>query len=94
MSQTATRPTGSGDVTEMRRLAQQLESDNPLWLVVFGVFSREFVAFPRFDRGTVLSALYPEALPPRMRRIEAKARPAVDGTALGEAPTVTLRLAG
>ena len=28
--------------------ARQLEADNPLWLVIFGVYSKEFVCFPRF----------------------------------------------
>jgi hypothetical protein len=89
-----------GDPAEMKRLAQRLESDNPLWIVVFGVFTREFVAFPRFDapRGTLVTATYPAALPPRMRAIEAQARPAVTvqapGTQPGDADTATFRLAG
>jgi hypothetical protein len=74
---TAARVTGSGDMAEMRRMAGQLEEENPSWIVVFGVYTREFVAFPRFDvpRGTVIAARYPHALPPRMRRIEAKGTP-------------------
>jgi hypothetical protein len=57
------------------------------------------VAFPRFYApGTVVTASYPAALPPRMRAIEAQARPAVTGqapgTLPGDADTLTIRLAG
>jgi hypothetical protein len=92
--------TRRSDVAEMRRIAGRMEEDNPSWIVVFGVFTREFVAFPRFDapRGTVVTASYAAALPPRMRAIEAQARPAVAGQAPamqpGDAETVTFRLAG
>jgi hypothetical protein len=61
---------------EMQRVAERLESDNPSWLVMFGVYSRQFVAFPRFaaPEGTVIVAGYPGALPERMRRVERLAR--------------------
>jgi hypothetical protein len=84
----------------MRRIAARLEEDNPSWIVLFGVYTREFVAFPRFDvpSGTVLVARYPAALPPRMRTVEAMARPDVTGNPPqaqpGDTPTVTFRLAG
>ena len=60
------------DNSEMRRIAEQLESNNPLWIVVFGVYSREFVAFARFDapNGTIITARYPAALPGKMREVE------------------------
>ena len=92
--------TGLGDVAEMRRIAGQLEKDNPSWIVVFGIYTKEFVAFPRFDapRGTVIAARYPGALPPRMRRVEGNARPAPADQAAdpqpGDAATAALRLAG
>jgi len=65
-------PTKILDVVEMRRIAKQLESDNPLWIVMFGVYSREFVAFARFDApiGAIVTARYPGALPSRMREVE------------------------
>ena len=97
MSQaTAARATGPGDVTEMRRIAGQMEEDNPSWIVVFGVYTRQFVAFPRFYApGTVVTACYPDALPPRMRRAEQDARPALPSQGLrpqpGDAVTVTFR---
>jgi hypothetical protein len=92
---TAARVTGPGEMAEMRRIAGRLEEENPSWIVVFGVFTREFVAFPRFDAptGTVVTASYPHALPPRMRAVEASACPAASSTP-GDAPAVTFRLAG
>jgi hypothetical protein len=52
--------------------ARRLEDDNPDWIVVFGVYSRQFVAFPRFPAPprTILVATYPAALPTRMRAVE------------------------
>ena len=55
-----------------REVAARTERENPGWIVVFGVFTKEFVCFPRFaaPTGTIVTALYPEAIPPRMRIIE------------------------
>jgi hypothetical protein len=55
-----------------RAEAERIERENPGWIVVFGVYTRQFICFPRFSapRGTVLVALYPSALPPLMRSIE------------------------
>jgi hypothetical protein len=52
--------------------ACQLERENPDWIVVFGAFSRQFVAFPKFavPSQTIVVALYPAALPPRLREVE------------------------
>jgi len=52
--------------------ARRLEADNPLWIVVFGVSSREFVCFPRFSVPfrAILAAKEPVTLVPRMRQIE------------------------
>lgn len=78
---TATLPATQAPVThdnelEMLRIAEKLETDNPMWIVVFGVYSRQFVAFPRFSApvGTIVTARYPAALPQRMRRVELAAR--------------------
>jgi hypothetical protein len=62
---------------EMRWIAGKLESENPLWIVVYGVYSRQFVGFPRFSvpTGTMAVALYPDALARRMRDIERKYGP-------------------
>ena len=55
-----------------REAAERTERENPGWIVVFGVFTKEFVCFPRFPApaGTIVTALYPDAIPPRMRTIE------------------------
>lgn len=63
-----------------RELASRLEAEHPLWIVVFGVYTQQFVCFPKFQApiGTMLTAKYPEALPDRMRRAEealCKAKP-------------------
>ena len=62
---------------EMRQIAEKLESENPLWIVVYGVYSRQFVGFPRFSvpTGTMAVALYPGALEGRMRGIERRYGP-------------------
>jgi hypothetical protein len=66
----------TGTPEDMQRVAERLESDNPSWIVMFGVYSKQFVAFPRFaaPEGTVIVAVYPGALPERMRRVEHLAR--------------------
>jgi hypothetical protein len=57
---------------DMRYIAERLESDNPLWVVLYGVYSKQFVAFPRFaaPRGTVIAVSYPGAMSVRMRQVE------------------------
>jgi len=83
------------DAVRMCQLAAQIEADNPRWIVMFGIYSRQFVAFPRFTVPgiAVVTALYPEALPPRLHAAEATTCTA-SATAPGEAGTVTFRLAG
>jgi hypothetical protein len=53
-------------------LAHQLEMENPLWIVVFGAYSKEFVCFPRFyvPGGAIVAARHPGALMARMRWAE------------------------
>ena len=52
--------------------ARRLEAENPLWIVIFGAYSREFVCFPRLglDGGSIVAAEDPGTLPPRMRTVE------------------------
>jgi hypothetical protein len=94
------RVTGSDDAAGMQGIAARLEVDNPSWIVLFGGYTREFVAFPRFDvpGGAVITARNPDALPPRMLTVEAMARLAITGRAPGTQPedtaTVTFQLAG
>jgi hypothetical protein len=55
-----------------REAAERTERDNPAWIVLFGSFTKQFVCFPRFPApaGTIITATYPDAIPPRMRKIE------------------------
>jgi hypothetical protein len=55
-----------------REIAGRLESEHPLWIVVYGGYSAEFVCFPKFSApmGTMVVARYPAAIPERMRRLE------------------------
>ena len=61
---------------DMTRAATELEAENPLWIVVFGVYTRQFVAFPRFDvpDRAIAVAYYPAALASRMREIEQRVK--------------------
>jgi hypothetical protein len=59
----------------MRLLAQRLEQENPSWIVLYGAYSKEFVAFPRFaaPRGTIVATRHPGTLPTRLRQVEQQA---------------------
>jgi hypothetical protein len=65
------------DDEESRTTAEQMEQENPRWIVVFGVFTKEFFCLPRFKapRGTLVVALYPGAALTRMREIENRLAP-------------------
>jgi hypothetical protein len=67
------------DESASREIARRLEADNPLWIVVFGIYSKEFVCFPRFTvpGGAIVVAQYPGEVQLRMRHIEHAARDAV-----------------
>jgi hypothetical protein len=60
------------DVEAAHAEARQLEADNPLWIVVFGISSREFVCFSRASVPfrAIVFARDSDTLPPRMRAIE------------------------
>lgn len=62
----------SADDDEFRKIARKIDEKFPEWLVLWGVYTRQFVAFPlwREPRGVVLAALYPDALVDRMRDAE------------------------
>lgn len=53
-------------------IVEDIRKQLPRWLVIFGCYSRQFVAFPLFavDRRTILAARYPDALIDRMVRAE------------------------
>jgi len=60
------------DNYEFREIAQHLEARSPNWLVLWGTYTHQFVAFPRFNapRGTIVTAIYPDALVGRTREVE------------------------
>lgn len=57
---------------QMKDEAKRIEAENPLWLIVFGVFTKQFVAYPCFPvpPRTMAVATYPPVLIARMRDIE------------------------
>lgn len=57
-------------------IAENMQRQQPGWLVIFGVYSRQFVAFPLFavSQRTILAARYPDALIDRMTRAERERR--------------------
>jgi len=61
-----------GGIEAYRETAQRIEQENPRWIVVWGVYSQEFVAFPKFraPSGTVLHTRNSKALVTGMRQIE------------------------
>jgi hypothetical protein len=60
------------DEKSCRQTAQRIERELPGWIVLWGCYTRQFVAFPLFPAapGTVVAASYPEALIARMEQIE------------------------
>lgn len=60
-----------------RRIAEQIQDLRPNWLVMWGVSSRRYWAFPLFnaERGTIVSAAGPEQLLTLMNQAEIAARP-------------------
>jgi hypothetical protein len=60
------------DDEEALAIAGKIEEANPGWIIVFGVFSRQFVCFPRFPvpKGTMVVARDPVKALERMRAIE------------------------
>lgn len=61
---------------QQQHIAQRIGRANPQWLVMRGVYSRCFWAFPLFSAhpGTIISAPDPTELLTRMRRAEVTAQ--------------------
>jgi hypothetical protein len=57
---------------EGREHVGRLETAHPCWLVFYGAYSRQFVAYPLFGapEGTILIDSDPGALASRMRQME------------------------
>lgn len=62
----------SADERTRKEIAERIQQDNPHWLVIWGVYSREYVAFPLFGAPprTVLHTQHPGELVSRMRQTE------------------------
>jgi hypothetical protein len=56
--------------------ARQIELRHPCWMVMYGTYSRQYVAFPRFraPKGTIVAARHPPALAAQMQAVERAAR--------------------
>ena len=69
------------DDDECRSVAEDIERQRPGWMVLWGTYSKRFVALPLFaaPRHTILVASYPDALLARMeeteRTLRAKSEP-------------------
>jgi hypothetical protein len=60
---------------DKRELAARIEQVFPRWLVMWGAYSRQFWAYPRFrvPRGTIAHAASPDDLAGMMRAIQQSA---------------------
>lgn len=61
-------------LSNRREAARMIERARPGWMVIYGIYTRQYVAFPLFHApsGTIVTASYPPALMTRMRRVEAR----------------------
>jgi len=62
----------SGEHDVQRRIAAQVERDHPRWMIVWGSYSREFWAYPKFNvpPGTILHSGDPNVVAVQMRQVE------------------------
>lgn len=58
-----------------REAARRVESQRPGWMVVWGVYSKEYVAFPLFGAGSgvVIASGFASEIVSRMQEIENQA---------------------
>jgi hypothetical protein len=67
------RPLGPSDRdTEYYETAAAIQRAHPDWLVMWGLYTRQYIAFPMFSapKGTIASGRNPDELLNRMRQIE------------------------
>jgi hypothetical protein len=64
------------DADACRAIADRIDRDRRYWIVLWGCYSRQFVAFPLFDTpGRLLvHAGFPDALVARMDEVERRYR--------------------
>jgi hypothetical protein len=74
--------------TARRETATRIEQDYPLWLVMWGAYSEEYWAYPRFDapKGTILHSPSPDDLTSDMRAIQVSGRAAGPSVSNGPGP--------
>jgi hypothetical protein len=65
------------DEDQRRATADELQRDHRRWLVLYGTYTRQYVAFPLFAAppGTVLSHAQPGELVRQMQKAEARYAP-------------------
>jgi hypothetical protein len=70
--ETASEMPGTSDDDEGQDIVAQISQDFPEWLVIWGTYTRQFVAFPLFAAppGAFVTAHRPGALITRMRNTE------------------------
>ena len=69
------------DVPAMQQVAEGLSREHPAWVVLFGRYSRQFVAFPKlFDGPRWITAQDSVTLAALMSRAEARARGDADAS--------------
>jgi hypothetical protein len=59
-----------------RETARQIQLQRPGWMVMYGTYSRQYIAFPLFraPKGTIVAAGHPPALAAQMQAVEQAAR--------------------
>jgi hypothetical protein len=85
--ETASEMPGTSDDDECQDIVARIGQDFPDWLVIWGTYTRQFVAFPLFAAppGAFVTANRPGALITRMRNTE---------RTLGKSPGPTSRSLG
>jgi hypothetical protein len=60
------------DLNPNQRNAHEIQQQQPGWMVLYGTYSHEYVAFPLFPAPpeTILTAAYPPALLARIQQTE------------------------
>lgn len=60
------------DEGECRAIAVEIQRERPGWMILFGCYTRHFVAFPLFpvQRQVIVTARYPDALVARIDDVE------------------------
>jgi hypothetical protein len=64
----------AGDDREQREIAARIGAAFPSWLIMWGAYSREFWAYPRFNvpKGNIVHSAAPGDLAAEMRHLQAR----------------------